>query len=117
MDGFTVSLLTDGTVLVQWETGSELTISGFNIYRSIDPDGARQKLNQAIITPQRPGQNWGAAYDFEDPDVAEGMTYYYWLEAIETGGEKSEFGPESITIPSNPFAYPHQIFLPVMNNQ
>lgn len=76
---------------LEWMTFEETEIVGFNIWRSTGLNGERQKIAN-LVKPQ------GSLipYTFEDTDVQAGVTYYYWLEAEETG-ESVFFDPDSAT--------------------
>jgi hypothetical protein len=80
-------------VEVSWECGDE--VSGFNLYRSVGTgEGkaamSRDKLNAELITGASP-------YSYLDTAVDEGVTYNYWLEAIDVGGSSETFGPVDCT--------------------
>jgi hypothetical protein len=83
-----------GHVLVAWETVSEASNAGFNLYRSLTADGQRTLL--AAVPSQAPGGTQGAAYSFQDADVSAGQTYWYWLEDISLSGAATLHGPVSV---------------------
>lgn len=81
-------------VLVTWETVSEASNSGFNLYRATSADGERTLLG---FTPSAaPGSTQGASYSYADTDVTAGQTYWYWLEAIDLNGAATLFDPVSV---------------------
>jgi hypothetical protein len=67
---------------------------GFNLYRSEEATGVRTKLretlNAELITGESP-------YSYLDAAVESGVTYSYWLEAIDVGGSTDTFGPVTCT--------------------
>lgn len=83
-------------ILVRWETASESANLGFNVLRAEPEDGARSKLNQVLI-PSRmaPGSPVGATYEFADGTPELGVTYDYWLEAVDIYGQVETYGPVS----------------------
>ena len=85
-------------ILVTWETASELDNLGFNLYRAESADGPRTKLNSSLITSQGPGSSVGAAYRFVDESVEPGITYHYWLEAVDVSGMTMDYGPVSAQV-------------------
>jgi hypothetical protein len=100
-------------ILVTWETASETDNLGFNLYRATTPDGTPEQLNGELIPSQVPGGGGGAIYEWEDTDVTEGTTYFYWLEAVDIQGNGSPyFGPVSAT-----FGAPTAVTLSNMNVQ
>ncbi len=79
------------SIRLNWVTGMELDLLGFNIYRSESINGDQQKRTPSPIEAKMSGQTLGAAYQFFD-DVEPGKHYYYWLELVQDNG--SEFiGP------------------------
>ena len=84
-------------VLLEWMTVSEITTWGFNLYRAETKNlSLAQKLNESEIEARATGSPVGFPYDYRDTSVESGITYYYWLEVLDS--EKTEFfGPESAT--------------------
>lgn len=79
-------------VIVKWETASELETAGFNVYRGLSPDAINQRLNANLILPAiDPLQ--GGVYEYRDPQVEPGRTYYYRIEEVEIGGQTNQYGP------------------------
>jgi protocatechuate 3,4-dioxygenase beta subunit len=91
-------------VVVSWQTFLELDAIGFNLYRSTSPDGEWLQLNDELIPSQSPGGFGGASYEFIDPDVQPGVTYFYRLVFIDISGE-TPYGPVSVLAE-------HNIFIP-----
>ena len=81
-----------GKVSVRWTTDSEIDNAGFNIYRSLDPDGGYIKINSDLI-PGLGSSAMGKEYEFRDNDVTDGLTYYYKLEDVEFDGASTMHGP------------------------
>jgi hypothetical protein len=71
-----------GKVQVHWETGSELTIVGFNVQRSNKRNGAYKPLNAEQIAAQATGTPSGAKYKYQDKHVKKGKKYFYRVELI-----------------------------------
>lgn len=83
----------DGSVLVTWSTAQEINSAGFYVHRSTDSTGNYQRISNFI--PSTGDQLIGDDYEFEDPNVTNGVTYYYWLEAVDTSNASEFFGPRS----------------------
>jgi glucose/arabinose dehydrogenase len=83
-------------VQVSWETASELNNVGFNLYRALVAGGERTFL--AYAPSAAPGSSAGAVYTFSDVDVAEGQTYWYWLEDVDVQGGVHQHGPVSVAV-------------------
>ena len=74
----------DGTILVEWETATELNTEAFNLYRAQASTGPWDTI---VDTQAAQGDGTtGATYTFEDTDIEVGATrtYYYLLEDIST---------------------------------
>ena len=83
----------DGQVSITWTTGAEIgnegfNIEGFNILRSPSRNGPFAKINPSMI-PAKGVSPSGASYHFIDLTVANGRTYYYKLEDIDTLGMRT----------------------------
>ena len=86
----------DGAVELRWETGSELDNLGFHLYRSLTEEGLYEPITASVI-PGLGSSPEGAKYAYRDSGLANGTTYYYQLEDIETTGVKEMHGPVSAT--------------------
>jgi hypothetical protein len=87
-------------VLLRWETAQEVDSAGFNLYRAEVPQfSERGKLNDGLIPSKAFGEMFGASYSYQDAEVVKGVTYYYWLESVDTHsvGEFYSYDPESAT--------------------
>jgi hypothetical protein len=78
---------------VSWECAG--TVAGFNLYRSTRLESgkaitSRDKLNSEMITGESP-------YSYIDVAVEDGVTYSYWLEAVDVVGATETFGPVECT--------------------
>lgn len=83
-------------ILLSWETASEVDNLGFNIYKADDPEGEKVRVNPAMILSKAMGGTSGAFYEYLDEDVETGITYYYWLEAVDFALSKTLYGPISV---------------------
>jgi hypothetical protein len=83
------------SVVVDWETASELNTVGFNLYRSESLDGQYYQINVSLI-PASPDPLVGGEYSYLDDDVEAGLTYYYKLEELDSKGDRWYFGPIEI---------------------
>jgi hypothetical protein len=93
MSSFQVDL-NAGTILVSWETLSEVQLAGFNVYRSTSPNEKGLLLNSQLIPAQAGGQMSGAYYELSDSNAPKGAAIYYWLEIVYTDGYTEVIGPE-----------------------
>ncbi|WP_169703804.1 ice-binding family protein [Candidatus Kuenenia stuttgartiensis] len=84
----------DGSVILKWETASEIDNAGFNVYRSKRKDGRYRKINRKLIPAQGSG-SFGASYSYEDTLQKKG-NFYYKLEDVDTYGESTMHGPVKV---------------------
>jgi uncharacterized repeat protein (TIGR01451 family) len=120
---FTARARTGESPLIEWATSVELNNLGFNLYRTGSPNelpGPEQRLNEELIPSKSLGGLLGETYAYVDETAVAGITYYYWLEAIDTKGVRDVYGPVStesgvdITPPSGT---PGPIYLPIVIKQ
>lgn len=71
---------------VKWETGSELDVVGFNLWRRAGKKGAWEMLNRNLIAAQQTGAVGGAKYARGDKKVRAGVRYAYKLEILRADG-------------------------------
>ncbi len=94
LSSFTVSLNAYNKVQLIWVSQSETNLLGYRVYR-----GRSQDYNLAIqvsdlIAATNSSQQ--QTYLFEDKELAESGTYYYWLEHQELEGSCHLHGPLTI---------------------
>lgn len=106
----------DDAFCVTWETALELDNAGFNLYRSVTPDGPYTRLNAALIPPQFPGEVRGGEYVWLDRDVTPGVAYYYRLEDVDTQGLRTFHGPVAATARLMGGSSRFTVFLPLVSN-
>jgi hypothetical protein len=82
---FSQGSLTNG-VQLNWSTASEVGLLGFNLYRSDELAGVKQKLNANLIPALTPGDLLGNTYQFTDGAAVSGSTYTYWIELVMLDG-------------------------------
>ena len=93
-----------GGVLLSWETVSEATLAGFNLYRC-EPGGEFVQINAGLIAPQMGGQPLGSAYTWLDEGIPLDRRYEYRLEGIETNLQPGSFAhatfwPFALSLPA-----------------
>jgi hypothetical protein len=85
-----------GTVVLQWNTETEIDNAGFNLYRASSAGGDYIQINSSLI-PSQGSAAQGAVYTFSDSAVKNGQTYYYKLEDVDVYGTATLHGPVSAT--------------------
>ena len=85
-----------GTVVVKWETASEVDTEGFYVWRSETETGDFEKVNLEIV-PAEGDVMQGARYSYTDTDS--GLAYWYKLEEVDIYGGSFYHGPvESVSL-------------------
>ncbi len=75
-------------ITVSWNDSSEPSITEYRVSRSRNAGGPFQII--ATIPDSSPGTGSGAGYQFNDPDVSGGITYYYTVRGSDGGACQSE---------------------------
>ena len=87
------------SIVLGWETASEVDNLGFNLYRAESAGGEQIRLNAEIIPSNvYPGSQSGAAYSYTDSAVYLGRTYNYWLEDVDVYGKAEMHGPVEVNL-------------------
>ena len=92
------ALATPDAIALTWETVSEVNALGFYLRRSTDAAQVGERLHPDLIPAQAPGSGQGASYEWLDESAEPGVTYFYWLEAVELSGESALHGPVSALV-------------------
>jgi CSLREA domain-containing protein len=86
----------NAAVELRWQTASELNNLGFHLYRSAGEVGELERVTDRLI-PGLGSSPSGAEYSYRDLGLANGVTYFYFLEDVETTGRTERRGPVSAT--------------------
>lgn len=98
----------DGGFAAAWVTSTEADVTGFNLWRSADGLRANaEQINPTVVAAQE-GSSTGAEYSVQDATAQPGVTYTYWLQAVNSAGESSDL---LFTTPQLPVTQTH---LPVV---
>ena len=84
----------NGSVSLEWRTGSELNNLGFHLYRGPSADGPWTRLTSSLI-PGLGSSPLGQAYSWLDSGLVNGQRYYYRLEDVDTASVSTFHGPVS----------------------
>ena len=86
----------ESSVILIWETGTELDMVGFNLYRTESQDGEYIRMNDSLIIAEG-SDTEGFIYEFDDEGIQNRKTYLYILEEIDIYGVSTLHGPVSAT--------------------
>jgi hypothetical protein len=92
---FTATTQGDSVVL-RWETATELDTAGFHLWRSTTANRNDATRVTADLIAARSDGAHGATYRWEDTGVEPGVRYTYWLEEVETNGGATLHGPAHV---------------------
>ncbi|MBN2410701.1 T9SS type A sorting domain-containing protein [candidate division KSB1 bacterium] len=92
-----IAKFVNNSVILNWDTASEIDNSGFNLFRSTDKGNNFILLNTRLIDGAGTSSS-SNSYSFSDKNVINGVTYYYKLESVSLSGTKIVAGLTSITI-------------------
>lgn len=95
LESFTANAGSDGSVVLTWQTASEIDNAGFNVYRAKRKNGSYTKINNVLISAAGNAFS-GARYHFEDTP-GEGI-YCYKLEDIDYEGVSTMHGPIRVIV-------------------
>lgn len=74
--------IVEGDIQIQWPLSGGLDVTGYNIYRSLEPDENFTLINDDLIPVTEPL--------YIDSDIARGNRYYYRITAIDENDNESE---------------------------
>ena len=90
---------TKKNVSVTWETGTELVVTGFNIWRGTKQNGKYKLVNLEMIAAQNVGTVHGQRYTFQDKTSKAAKTYFYKLQVLGVQGTLEWSNPKKVTTP------------------
>lgn len=90
-----VRVTSPATVVLEWETASEVGSLGFYVHRAESPEGPFIQLNEQPV-PVQGDDLTGAHYTYRDKTARWGRVYYYQLESLEQDGYRQRY-PDLVT--------------------
>jgi hypothetical protein len=79
------SITGDTYVVVYWNPVYEEDLGGYGVYRSNSATGAYARIGEV---------RWNEEATFTDEDLANGVTYYYAVDAFDEAGNESDLSYE-----------------------
>lgn len=99
LQSFTARMLPSLDARIAWITAAEFENAGFNVYRSVRPNGAAMvQLNDSLI-PAMGTPFSGESYEWIDADAQPGVMNFYFLEDMNIFGVSTMHGPVGVLIP------------------
>lgn len=90
-----VILYRSPSILIEWQTATEIDTIGFNLYRADQIEGPYQKLNASLI-PAADDPLRGGSYHYVDANLMPNRIYYYQLEDVDIQGKTTRQEPISV---------------------
>ena len=81
----------DTEVSLDWNDNSEGDLDGYNVYRSLTSGSGYSKINGSLA----------ATSDYTDTGLANGITYYYVVTAVDLGNNESGYSNEASATPAD----------------
>jgi YVTN family beta-propeller protein len=91
----------EGSVMLKWETSSEVNTTGFDLLRSEEENGDYELVTEEYVPAK--GLASGAEYEYSDEEVSINRTYWYVLKEVSGEDSKLVFGPYRVIVKA-PFA-------------
>lgn len=73
-------------ILLEWTSGAETDVLGFNVLRSTTRKGSYVPLNANPIPALHLGEPRGDDYQYKDKTAADGVKYFYKIEVLGAAG-------------------------------
>lgn len=99
LSSFTAVQTDQNFARLTWVSQSETSLLGYHVYRN-ETDSQQNAL---LVTPLMIGAtntSTTQTYNFTDPEVEVGNTYWYWLESVDYGSSQF-YGPVSVHVEDN----------------
>ncbi|HNX38831.1 MAG TPA: T9SS type A sorting domain-containing protein [Candidatus Cloacimonadota bacterium] len=97
LSSFTAIVNSDNLAQLNWTTGSETSMVGYNVYVNTSEDMSSSICLTPTVIPAQ-NTSTGSSYSFTATALDEPDTYYFWLEALSMGGNSNFYGPIPLTI-------------------
>ncbi|MFA6053974.1 MAG: SdrD B-like domain-containing protein [Thermodesulfovibrionales bacterium] len=100
--------VTDGQVVIEWETATEKNTLGFYLLRLDAATGAYRSITEGLL-PGLITDPRGGIYSLVDRGAFPGETYQYKLVEVERNGKQIVYGPFSVSVGTGNVAYSQSV--------
>ena len=101
----------EGYVRVLWGSPTTRSLDGFNVYRKASNESDFRKLNDELVPVS---QTIGSDHYYDDYEIANNMSYQYYVKAVYNGMESvestitgAEYQSSELDVTENSRAYPN----------
>ena len=99
LSSFTANINSQGGITVMWATQSETGVNGYYVNRATVNNLSEALRISSLIPASNTSQQ--QVYVYNDNELYEPGTYYYWLEIQDIDGVVSYYGSRSVTFGGN----------------
>ena len=99
LSAFMAYINSQGGITIMWETQSETGVNGYYVNRATVNDLSAAVRISPLIQASNTSQQ--QVYEYNDNELYEPGTYYYWLEIQDIDGVVNYYGSRSITFGGN----------------
>ena len=99
LSAFTANINSQGGITVMWVTQSETGVNGYYVNRATVNNLSEALRISSLIPASNTSQQ--QVYVYNDNELYEPGTYYYWLEIQDIDGVVSYYGSRSVTFGGN----------------
>jgi len=99
LSSFTANINSQGGITVMWATQSETGVNGYYVNRATVNNLSEALRISSLIPASNTSQQ--QVYVYNDNELYEPGTYYYWLEIQDIDGIVSYYGSRSVTFGGN----------------
>lgn len=95
------AIASNGSVVVSWQTQSEINNLGFNVIRKDAGTGVSSLIASYTSDASLRGlgtSSTGRAYSYKDTRIVNGHTYEYTIESVASDGAKKDYPAIKVTV-------------------
>jgi hypothetical protein len=97
LSSFTANVTASSFVELQWTAETETNMLGYHVYRGVTNSVSEASAITANVIPAA-NSSTVQDYSYVDEDVANGQTYYYWLQSIDLDLTMNFHGPVAVSL-------------------
>ncbi len=94
LSSFTATISAQNYITLTWVTQTETGLRGYYVFRAPANDLASAQIVSPMIASMNSSEQ--QSYVYEDRELYESGTYYYWLQANDLDGSSAFHGPVSV---------------------
>jgi hypothetical protein len=97
LTNFCVTTINNRATMIKWTTESESNLLGYHIYRNTKNDlHEATRISASLIIANNFSNSY--TYSYNDNELENNSTYYYWLQSIDLNGNVEYYGSVKVTV-------------------